>query len=302
MSDLPDIEHNNESNEEVQGFALNEEAQKMDSDKDSIAFEDLLRIYIGPNADKFLSMEAGTAETGYKKTRSWNVATFFMPLIWFFYRKLYLAGIMVAVIIPIIIGMVFPDLPRAVFTGLNAAIAAYANFYYLDTAKKKVLKMMSLGLSKTELQDLALKKGGVSEIGAVIGGLIMASFIAISLMDVAENELPSCDAPVAQQLLKNVISSQSTPPIPSELLVINGIQLLETKPNEENICRYDISIDKEIRSFQANISWHDQSTNQFSLQVFLIPPKEQTGEEVQKDGENVQTKPAELEKTEQEAK
>ena len=109
--------------------------------EDSI--EDLLWVYIGHNASKFISLVEGIEETQFKRRySSFNTVAFFLPLVWFFYRKLYLAGIIISLFVPILLGYIFPDLPSVIYLSISVMIGINADRYYVQSAQKNIQKRM----------------------------------------------------------------------------------------------------------------------------------------------------------------
>ena len=244
------------------------EAEPLSTSREDLA-SDLLRLYIGPNAIKFLSITKGLKETNYKKSRSFNVAAFFFPLAWFFYRKIYFEGLFVALFIPIIVSLIFPDLPSILYTSLHIAIGMYANRYYLESASKKVDQIIASGLSERELRKKVKKRGGVSEIGAVLGVLLTASIIATSFMNLSTNKLPTCQHPETHKLVKNLIVQNSDGALTKDAINISESQTIKSSEGQEHICRFKVSQGSKMNTFRGRVYWHDQLNGKFGLQLAI---------------------------------
>lgn len=138
----------------------------------------MLELYIGENADKFLKFHKNV---GRKFAFSFNLAAFFAPMAWCFYRKLYIIGVLI-LILPIIVVLVFLNL--ADFSGITLAaiFATSVNELYLTLATRKVNALKEQATSQEELREMLLDNGGTSTAGAIFGLLITASLLAISFM------------------------------------------------------------------------------------------------------------------------
>lgn len=243
--------------------------EETEQKRDSV--EDLLWVYIGHSASRFISLIKGIEETQFKKRlSSFNTVAFFFPLVWFFYRKLYLAGIVISLFVPILISYVFPDLPSSVFLGISVMIGFNANRYYVQSAQKNIQKLMSLGLSKEELQRRVQKMGGTSTVGAVFGGVITLSLIAVSLLDTAA-ELPNCSHVSSHKLAKQVIINNQKNSISSGDLQIIKSEEIQKVEKQSYLCRYQIGLRGDQVWFRAKIYWADKEKGQFRLE--LVPDK-----------------------------
>lgn len=146
---------------------------------------EMLRHFMGENAEKFLRLRK---DYGPRTYFSFNIAAFFAPLAWLFYRKMYAFGA-VLLLAPIVLVLVFPALAEIPSIGLAGAIAAVANSAYLGFATKRVKKLkdqaMNEGLSDDEFINLLESKGGVSVAGAVFGVMITLSLVALPFIAAA---------------------------------------------------------------------------------------------------------------------
>lgn len=146
---------------------------------------EMLRHFMGENAEKFLRLRK---DYGPRTLISFNIAAFFAPLAWFFYRKMYIWGALL-LLVPIVLVMVFPALEQIPSAGFAGAIAVAANSAYLGFATGRVKKLRARaeneGLSDDEFIELLESKGGVSVAGAVFGAMITLSLIALVFMSAA---------------------------------------------------------------------------------------------------------------------
>ncbi len=141
--------------------------------------EDLFRLYVGPNAIKFMRFYRALAEK--ENVISFNWFVFLTPMSWLFYRKLYGPGIFV-MSFPIISVMIFPKLADMSFTVVVVVMAFLANSYYVRTATRCIDKLRALDLPPGELEERIRRAGGTSIIGAIFATVIYASLIALKIM------------------------------------------------------------------------------------------------------------------------
>lgn len=136
--------------------------------------EEMLRIYIGPNADKFLKLYH--AKKDKKSILSMNWCLFFLPLVWFFYRKRYIAGCLIYSI-PFSTIFLYPNIDTPYYVAYYSAIASIANSLYLDTAQKHIKDISVEGISSYEMRERLREAGGTTKLGALAGFLLYLSFI-----------------------------------------------------------------------------------------------------------------------------
>ncbi|WP_025899422.1 DUF2628 domain-containing protein [Sneathiella glossodoripedis] len=141
--------------------------------------ERLFRLFVGPNAEIFLQLNNDL--NANKKPKSYNWVAFFFPIPWLFYRKMYLWGLAI-LLVPVILYTVFPDLPDASIA-IGVVFLLLGNQFYVESANKKIKKIEALGLSPEERDERIRSTGGVSKTGAIFGGIIMLSLIAIVVLN-----------------------------------------------------------------------------------------------------------------------
>ena len=136
--------------------------------------EKLMAIFIGQNSEKFMPLYRGT-----KHKFSFNITACLFPPVWFFYRKLYVEFLLIALALTLPFYF-FPDFPN-ISTGVGAAFAGFSNLLYLSVAKRRINKIKALNLPKADLMRRLAAAGGTSPIGAAIGTLIIVVILALSL-------------------------------------------------------------------------------------------------------------------------
>jgi ABC-type uncharacterized transport system permease subunit len=150
-----------------------------------------LRIFVGKNADYYISKWEGIAENKI----SWNWAAFFFGLLWFGYRKMYphAFGFMIFSLIlqiiqtkmntdPLIIGLTN--------LAISISIGMFGNYLYYEYAKSKVQEIKSKITDEKNLYIELARQGGVSYFTAIGIGLmylLASSIIEYGMEDKNEN-------------------------------------------------------------------------------------------------------------------
>ena len=124
-------------------------------------------VFIGKNADKIISQFKKIDARSKKKFAwtppVWNII-FFGP-IWYFYRKMYVYGIILT-LLPFIASFLEEllgfRLPSSVFIGLNIGYAFIGFSAYRTHVVKSVAKILQTTKNKAEIDDKLRAKGGVA--------------------------------------------------------------------------------------------------------------------------------------------
>ena len=243
----------------------NSSGREVESKSEDELIEELLWVYIGHNSLKYSDFieKVSAKEQLYR----FNAPAFFFPMAWFLYRKLYLEGILITFLIPMVINLVFPNLPTAVYMGLSASVAVFASQYYVNSAAKKIKKLIASGLSESELRARLERLGGVSNVGATVGGLVSAWGIAVGMMGVGQGsvELPNCQHPLTHQLAKQVIVENSVMELTKADIRVTISETLQKSPNKEYICRFKLVIGSQSKFFVGRVYWQNPVKGQVGL-------------------------------------
>jgi hypothetical protein len=141
-----------------------------------------LKTFFGPRADVYLAtyekMLIAQDRGGFVLTWSWP--GFLLGFPWFFYRRMYAIGALL-ILVPLVIGILFPSASLASMAG----IAAYAKYFYVQSALRRTQKADTLGLAGAERADYLHRAGGVSIVAGVLTGLLYAFFIAAAFYEIA---------------------------------------------------------------------------------------------------------------------
>jgi hypothetical protein len=145
-----------------------------------------LALFFGPHADAYLRVYDKMRERSRNWVMSWSWPGFFTPIVWLFYRKLYLYGALCTVI-PLAIALAF-DLSAG--SGIAVVIALSARAWYVSAGLQHIGKADQLGLLGAERSDYLRRVGGVSPAAGVLVGLVHAALAALLIADIIGGSEP----------------------------------------------------------------------------------------------------------------
>jgi hypothetical protein len=127
-------------------------------------------LFVGPNAERFRStwekMKARVEAGGNVNVWGFCWPALFLTFAWFFYRKLWAAGLVV-LILPTAIGTLLDNAPASVAAMI--ALAMYAKSFYLLHAVRRIGRIRGEGGGDAQIAAA----GGISIPGAIAGGLLL---------------------------------------------------------------------------------------------------------------------------------
>ncbi len=138
--------------------------------------------FIGPNGTDYYLERFRRLETGGKL--SWHWPSFFLTLVWLFYRKFWLIGVLYLVALPLLFSVLVAVLAEAFSaTGVLVAYALYfgftflviplfANRLYLAKARRKIAKIDAQAYAASERREALMRAGGTNLPMAIIIMLI----------------------------------------------------------------------------------------------------------------------------------
>ncbi|GAB6072901.1 hypothetical protein JCM14244_12780 [Venenivibrio stagnispumantis] len=134
-----------------------------------------LHIFVGKNADYYISKWEVMEATGSKI--SWNWAAFFFGMLWFAYRKMYSIAIMImAFLILLQIIQLKMNTPPLIVALTNIFISIgfgmFGNYIYLDFVKNKIKEIKEKYPDENLIIAEIGRNGGTSIISAIMFGLI----------------------------------------------------------------------------------------------------------------------------------
>ncbi|MCH9809339.1 MAG: DUF2628 domain-containing protein [Alphaproteobacteria bacterium] len=131
--------------------------------------------FIGPNWGKFEAAFGPWSEG--RHAFSWNWAAFFVPIPWMLYRRMYMeCGLMVLAVA--VIGYI----AGGSGSWSAAVVAMLAKPIYFMHAQRKIGEIRKAGGSPADVAARIAAAGGVSPVGAWVGGILMFAAIALVVM------------------------------------------------------------------------------------------------------------------------
>ena len=120
---------------------------------------ELMRAFIGPNADRYLEHFKKFTLTGTPRFNlTWNWPAFlFVPFLWFLYRKMYLYAAVYAVG-PMISTFITGDMSIGIAWSIIAG--ATGNYIYYWHCREQIAEIKKKGWNNPAGQDQALKEAG----------------------------------------------------------------------------------------------------------------------------------------------
>ena len=178
---------NNVENNNVENFDINEKENnyghnldpevKAKLDQKNNTDEYLIRKFMGTSANKILGSTL-------------NIGAFFFGALYFFYRKMYIYGVLV-----IGINLLLTLLPfKYASIILNIFLLLFTNKIYTDFAYGQVqsLKRINSDMDKDKLSIECAKRGGTSFIAALIAFVALAAIIsATGIFDISSVDVNS---------------------------------------------------------------------------------------------------------------
>ena len=233
--------------------------------------EDLLRAFVGPNAEKFVAIYRAQ-KAKKKKKLSFNWVVLLAALPWYLYRKLYLFGACI-VLVPIALVVVFPDFAEASLAGMAGALAVMSNSLYVQTAERRIAKLKSLNLPPAELVERVRKAGGTSPAGAVFGTLVVASMIALPFLVQNLMALPGCNdqgvRQLASEITTDVLSEQGTNT--TGLSLSNFAEVEDGEGDTRRLCSFTLSLGEEKTTMYLAVTWRNVETGEFEVTIAGSP-------------------------------
>lgn len=232
--------------------------------------EDLLRLFAGPNPDKFLADYR--ARNGGERKR-FNVVwpAFFFGFVWFFHRKMFGIGVLM-LLIPLALALLFPTLADKGSIGLGVALAFMGPPAYVWFAQRKITAIEASGLPVEERDRLIREAGGVSWIGSSVGGLLLFALLVVAFSPSLLNpELPGCDSKVVSEVTNRaVLSNLTAKNLPTEGVSVGRFAEVwnsDDKADPMRRCSFELRAPDEKTTLHLLVSWKDQAKGEFQVRV-----------------------------------
>jgi len=132
-----------------------------------------LKIFVSKNQSYYIPIFQKISSLGGRFYASWNWAAFFFPQMWFFYRKMYLYGVIV-----LLASCVF-NLIGWILSGIIAGVAG--NYLYFSHARNGILSLQETFPGETISSKVALL-GGTNSIIAWAAVIITVVLLMIPVL------------------------------------------------------------------------------------------------------------------------
>lgn len=229
--------------------------------------EDLFSLYVGPNAGKFAGLYRAIVD-GEGRRWSFNWIVLFAALPWFFYRRMYLFGILLLVI-PVAVGFVLPQAAQLGAPGIAVVLAVLANRWYVSGAIEKIERIKALNLPDAERNERIQDAGGVSPAGAIFGVLIVFALVAIPFMSRSTVALPGCDTGEVQQLTEKLLSDNlKKAGVRAMGLKLEAFETVHSAfDGTAHVCRFTANLGRETEKLFVGVTWRDRAAGEYEVNL-----------------------------------
>lgn len=154
--------------------------------------EALLRQFIGPNADRYLTQFKKFSANGQSRfALSWNWPAFlFISFLWFLYRKMYLHAFVYAVG-PTVSTYLTGDFSAGIVWSIIAG--ATANYLYYCHCKEQLVGIKRAGWSDQTLLETSLKEAGGVQPYVIWVGVALYALFFVTLFKMVQEGPPDFD-------------------------------------------------------------------------------------------------------------
>ncbi|XPV77889.1 MAG: DUF2628 domain-containing protein [Desulfovibrio sp.] len=216
----------------------------------------LLELFVGPNHEAYIHPEES------QKGGAFNFAAAFVPFSWFLYRRLYLVGFIVLVVLAILEKL----LPTGVSLGAFGPLGIMANELYVGHAKRKIKKFQKQDLSQEALENKIKGAGGTFPLGGFAGALVVSVILMATFLPIPP---PSCTDSGVRQVVeriatKDMIKKNKNP----ELLNISEYQPVDDVYSygvKYCSCMWDY--DGSVKKVYFATTWIDSDVKRFYVQT-----------------------------------
>ncbi len=150
---------------------------------------DDVATFIGPNAERFKAVweKQNNLIAAKGAGVAWGFCwpAFFLSFVWFLARKQWVIGALL-IILPIVLGYLFPSSTGGGALGIALVMAAMAKSMYLQASMEKIAKIRDAH-GAGEGRDAALRSaGGINWPAAAISGAVLAFAVYAAIQSVVE--------------------------------------------------------------------------------------------------------------------
>jgi hypothetical protein len=171
------------------------------SDQDRVRAD--LATFFGPHADSYLRVYDKMRRRSKDWVASWSWPSFFAPVPWLFYRKLYLYGAL-CFAIPVAIGLLF-DMTMA--GGAAIVIAVSAKAWSVAAGLRRIAAADRLELHGEERRDYLRHMGGVSPAAGWLVGILHIVLLMFILSQILAGALGGSAGNDELEQIRTILSS-----------------------------------------------------------------------------------------------
>jgi len=216
----------------------------------------LLKLFVGPNHEAYIHPEES------QKGGAFNFAAAFVPFSWFLYRRLYLVGGIVLVVL----GILQELLPAGTVFATLGPLGIMANELYVDHAKRKIKKFQKQGLSQEVLENKIKGAGGTFPLGGFAGALVVFVILMATFLPIPP---PTCTDSGVRKVVerivtKGIVKNKQNP----ELLTISEYQPVDDVHSYGvKYCSCMLDYNGSIKKVYFATTWIDSDAKRFYVQT-----------------------------------
>ncbi|NQW10292.1 MAG: DUF2628 domain-containing protein [Alphaproteobacteria bacterium] len=244
----------------------------------------LLRVFVGPNADYFEKLYLKTGRNPEKKYKlTWNWAALLITFAWFFYRKMYLVGILFLAL-PIVAAIMIPQLPNSIGVMPAFFAATFANSFYLHHAVATVRQIRATAPPLDEQERTVAAMGGTSVVGLVVGLVILAVLTGLGMLAIMAEQgmvdlgvlnqyfaagLPACDSEGVQELASQMAAgvAQRLELAPEQGTATFVEALSGDNTDESAFCAYSFLTGDDKFTVLFQVEWLDKADGKYQVRL-----------------------------------
>jgi hypothetical protein len=181
----------NQSSESTQELPLN---KFMLSDR----MADWLLVYVGRNPEPYAATYRRMVRAGKASMLSWSWSAFFFTFAWFFYRRMWLIGLVIMGL-PGFLTQFGTEMATGALIATPFVSALMGKGLYLNRAFRRIYRIDRSPRTEAEKRVAIMDAGGVSYVSGVLGGVLILSVYGVIVLLLAgegtETIFPNLPAP-----------------------------------------------------------------------------------------------------------
>ncbi len=142
---------------------------------------DWLLVYVKRNPKPYAKTYLRMVGKRKLSVLTWSFSAFFFSFAWFFYRRMWLIGVLLMAI-PGLLAQVSSDLSNGALVAIPLVAGIMGKGMYLNRAFRRIYQIDQTTLSDEEKRTAIEDIGGVSYVGAILGGIMLMAIYGVLLM------------------------------------------------------------------------------------------------------------------------